>query len=440
MINLPLLFLITCNLFIVVGTYAIYYSFGGVPKTTRTVVQTVLLSTILVIIIGGYDWLIFPCIILITWVRSYTKHHTLFSIESTSILTACTMQIFLSEIAVYLSYTSSKLIFSTINPLYLTWTFCLLDTVLVIVICRSFANNQIVTKLRKSFNTESHGKLFFSFSLICFLIIFAIQVICDLNEYTIKVQLPIILVFLLILILDLFFINTYSKLQKRELMLHEQENINKIFNKHLAELTSNYNQMRAFKHDFQNILLTIKTMASNNQDLQRYLTEVMDQSNIISVSKRDDLEIKKILNTPLHSLILAKVSLANEKKVPLHIEINRPIKDLLVNEVTITRIVSILFDNAIECAEHLAQPQPISFVIDNYGESGYDIIIENYFSANTNTDIEKWFSSYSSKGHGRGIGLCSVKKLIAQEEPLSINTEIVDNKVRFTLMVGGTNA
>lgn len=210
----------------------------------------------------------------------------------------------------------------------------------------------------------------------------------------------------------------------------------------MKELSINYNQLRAFKHDFQNILVTIELMAQDNNELKNYISKITKHSHSLLSNQVDLLSLERISNLPLKSLILSKILTARAKNISFYLEVEKPLKHLFLNDTVIIRIVSILLDNAIEYGANSHNDSHVVLLIDNYEELGYDIVIENDIDLKDNEtfSLEKWFTLYTSKGEGHGIGLNSVKGIINNETNLSLNVEIIKQRIRFTLMVGDTNA
>ena len=440
MVKLPLLLLVLCNIFTLLGVYSIYTLLIGSSNLKKTAVVTVFFSVFTAIVIGSYDWLLMPTTIIGVGLVACLANEGRFKTNIFSILLACILQIFISEISVYLSYSFVYKITDIENEVAIGISFCALTSVftcILILLLRAKANI-----LRQFMYNEKSQISILGFTAFLFLLIYIIQIFIDLSEKNRALQLGFILIFCIVLILNDFFLRTYVEVEKKQSKIREQNEKNGELQKYLKELSINYNQLRAFKHDFQNILVTIELMAQDNNELKNYISKITKHSHSLLSNQVDLLSLERISNLPLKSLILSKILTARAKNISFYLEVEKPLKHLFLNDTVIIRIVSILLDNAIEYGANSHNDSHVVLLIDNYEELGYDIVIENDIDLKDNEtfSLEKWFTLYTSKGEGHGIGLNSVKGIINNETNLSLNVEIIKQRIRFTLMVGDTNA
>lgn len=440
MVKLPILLLILCNIFTLLGAYSIYILLIGSLNLKKTAIVTVFFSAFTAVIIGSYDWLLLPSTIIGVGLVAYVANRSLVKVKIFSIFFACIVQIFISEISVYLSYNFVHKISYIKNEVAICILFCTLTSIFTysfLLLIKAKVNI-----IRQFMYNEKNQTSILGFTAFLFLLIYIIQLFIDLSNKNKALQWGVILIFCIILILNTFFLRTYVDLEKKQSKIREQNEKNSELKKYLEELSINYNQLRAFKHDFQNILVTIELMAKDNKELKNYISKITKHSHSLLSNQIDLLSLERISNLPLKSLILSKILTARAKNISFYLEVEKPLKYLLLNDTVIIRIISILLDNAIEYGVNSHNDSHVVLLIDNYDELGYDIIIENDLDlkGNETFTLEKWFTFYTSKGEGHGVGLNSVKKLINSERNLSLNVEIIKQRVRFTLMVGDTNA
>ncbi|MBW3351335.1 sensor histidine kinase [Limosilactobacillus reuteri] len=436
MIELPLLLLMLCNLFTLLGVYSIYNLFIGVFNLKKAVTVAAFFSVLTVMVIGSYDWLLLPSTISEVVLYTSITNRKFLKMNVFSILFACTLQIFISEISVCISYALVYKINHINSVAYVCTMFCILTIVLSGILI--YFLKPRISVIRGFMDNAEDQILIITFTLLLFLIVYTIQSFIDLSGKNSTLQLGAILFFLVMLVLDALFLRTYIDMEKKRYKIKEQSERNKEFKQYLEELAINYDQLRAFKHDFQNILVTIGIMAQDNDELKKYVSKITGHTNNLLSNKIDLLSLEKINNLPLKSLILSKILKARAKGISFYLELDKPLNHLMVNDVVIIRIVAILLDNAIEYGINFDCNSNISLLIDNYDQSGYDIVIENDLKTTEGVSLEKWFTPYTTKGKGHGFGLNSVKKLVNDESNLNINVEIVKQRVRFTLMVGDT--
>lgn len=134
---------------------------------------------------------------------------------------------------------------------------------------------------------------------------------------------------------------------------------------HLSQYTSHveamYDELRRFRHDYKNILLSLsdavenKNMNQVSDIFKRVIiptnVNIETQTSVLGrLAEVNDLEIK--------SLIYSKTIEAIDKGIKVELEFERPIKlDDNIQMTDMLRIISILFDNAINATIKAKQPQ-----------------------------------------------------------------------------------
>ena len=122
------------------------------------------------------------------------------------------------------------------------------------------------------------------------------------------------------------------------------------------QIESINNEMRKFRHDYVNILTTMSEyIRENDMDgLKTYFNDnivpMKDnlQMNSIKINGTDNLKVRAI-----KGLITTKILQAQEKNIPISIEVPELIDHIEMNTVDLSRIIGIIIDNAIEASEEL---------------------------------------------------------------------------------------
>ena len=154
------------------------------------------------------------------------------------------------------------------------------------------------------------------------------------------------------------------QLQKKLLKKQEQRN----FKLYLHDLEDSEDRLRRFKHDYLNLLATMRTVAVNNhdqklvQELAQYTEKQINDENSWHFKNLNHLH-----NDALKSLVVNKLAQANELGIKYSFECEKEIKVLPKNVklFDLVRIIGIAFDNAIEESEQLANVQAINDQYDN---------------------------------------------------------------------------
>lgn len=181
--------------------------------------------------------------------------------------------------------------------------------------------------------------------------------------------------------------------------------------------------IRAFKHDFNNIMQVfgayIKT--NNMEQLKIYYSKVMNECEETKASENFRKIIKE--NPAIFTLLSNKYNVALEKKIKMNIEIMCNLQEIKEDIYEITRILGILLDNAIEAANECNEQRQIYIqILKDYKENQNVFIIENtYLNKNINLQ-EIYKKNFTTKEHNSGLGLWKVKKIVSKNKRLKLNT------------------
>ena len=243
----------------------------------------------------------------------------------------------------------------------------------------------------------------------------------------------------LIFISFLFFIcwqmiNLFRDFSVQQKLANELEQ-NRQLNEYLKNIQEQYDDLRRFKHDFKNIILSMSVDSSENaskdyEELYRELTQQREFTN--DLDGKIVSEYKKITNDPLRGLVIQKFFKAKSNGIKLNVEITDNYIQIDDGVLNVVRIVGILLDNAIEeTSNGLNKNIDLAFVKN---DDVLEISVEN--PLNHSVNIKNIFKKgYSTKGENHGIGLANVSELIDKDNNLYLDTEIIDDKLRITLMI-----
>ena len=210
--------------------------------------------------------------------------------------------------------------------------------------------------------------------------------------------------------------------------------------KYIESLEKNNNEIRKFKHDFNNIILGLEGYITNNEvdnvKLRDYFYNNIKDFNIkieldnIVLSHLNNIKVPSIKNLLTNKIISAQ---NNDFKVNICIE--DKIDNFYVNEMHLSRVLGIFLDNSLEAGLELDNNRFLELIILKVNKTVV-IQITNTFK-NTNLDIDQINKSgYSSKGENRGIGLSSANDIISKHNMI-LNTRIEDNLFKQILTIEG---
>lgn len=234
-------------------------------------------------------------------------------------------------------------------------------------------------------------------------------------------KLPTFIILINIISLVAYFtISIYSliktmKLEKTTVDL-EQE---KLYNKTLQILHDN---VRAFKHDFSNIIAGIGGyIATKDMDgLEKYYKQLLQDCN--QVNNLSSLSPDSINNPAIYTVLANKYYKADSLGIKINLETFVDFNHLHMSIYEFTRILGILMDNAIEAASE-CDKKIINVVIRNDVQCNRQLlVVENTYN-NKDVNIDKLSEKgYSTKPNNTGLGLWEVNKIIKKHKNLACFT------------------
>lgn len=189
-----------------------------------------------------------------------------------------------------------------------------------------------------------------------------------------------------------------------------------------------YHELRSFKHDYVNILLSMSGyIANGNTDelKQFFETKIFPTKNLIDQGDYKLNQLSNIGVLEIKSLLSVKLIYAHESGIDVTIDIPDKVDRFPMDTVDLARILGIFLDNAIEASPMAEQPQLGLNIIRH--EAGVSIIISNRFQDSGTTLHKLKQSGFSTKDGHPGIGLSNAQKIIRS----------YDNILHETTMQGG---
>ena len=328
-------------------------------------------------------------------------------------------------------------IFIHIKPELINFIDLLIYCMLTVIITK-----RVKINLDMIFIKEYRKIHIFLLSIIIFILIFYNY----LSIYSLLGKEDIALYYLTIITISVFFILfssiTYNLVKNTKIKLEVKSEKQKLEQqkKYILALEKNNNEIRKFKHDFNNIILGLDGYINNDdfdkEKLKKYFNStIMNFNDNIELNDIVIAKLNSIKVNSLKSLITNKVLVAQNNSIDVDINIQGEIHDFYTDEMQLSRILGILLDNAIEASLEVPDDKKIEMNIIQIDKTT-DIQISNTFN-NTGTPIADFYKEgFSTKGSNRGLGLSSAHE-IANKLNILLNTEIDGNNFIQNLSIEG---
>ncbi len=187
-----------------------------------------------------------------------------------------------------------------------------------------------------------------------------------------------------------------------------------------------HDNVRGFKHDFDNIVTTIGgyIRTEDMKGLKNYYLQLEDDCQ--RVNNLYILNPDIINNDGIYNLLTKKYNEADSKNIKVNITILLDLSNLKMKIYEFARILGILLDNAIEASAECEEKIINLTFRDDVKNSRQLIIIENTYK-NKDVNTDKIFEKgISEKENHMGLGLWEVRKIIKKNNNINLYTSKTD--------------
>lgn len=242
--------------------------------------------------------------------------------------------------------------------------------------------------------------------------------------YTVKTILFNTMLFGFFFVISTILVSWIFQSHFRELKLQQQQETYQQLQEYTSQIESMYSSLRAFKHDYSNIMLSLSGFIEENDigGLKNYYYDkVYPFSNQFLNNDFKLNQLSNLLLPEVKGLLSAKLIYAHELNINVTIEIRNPVCNIAIDSLDFARVLGIFLDNAIEASLQTSDPK-ISFVI--FQENKHTtVIISNTFEEHKIplSDLNK--AGVSSKGEHRGIGLNNASNILSKYPNILCDTQ-----------------
>lgn len=329
--------------------------------------------------------------------------------------------IFITFIVVRVSILSLLNIFS-LNTLSLySYLYRILTLILCFIIYLVLPLNDLKYHLKER-DLFTKSLFIYSFLILILLISYS-----NFNvDILLKNPLVVIVIFLSIIVLNLWIIYVTRGKAKQEKRIEVSEQYLPIINELVMDIKSK-------QHEFNNKLLGILSIIETSNDLETLKYEVREYTNVGRM-ERDVIEVLNIEDKVLGGFLYYKIKTANFKGISLKPIVNGSLHNYKLENYEIIEIAGILIDNAIESSK---AGEEIKVIIESK-DNKIEIQVINPFKYISNEDFINMFElGYSTKSkhvNTRGYGLYNVKRVVDRYKgKLITKNSTIDGKNYITI-------
>lgn len=219
----------------------------------------------------------------------------------------------------------------------------------------------------------------------------------------------------------IYFSLSFSSLARIVLLASTRKKLESVeeYNKTLHIL---HDSVRGFKHDFDNIVITIGGYIKTNdmEGLKKYysqLEEDCEKVNNLYILNPD------IINNPgIYNLLTSKYYEAENNGIKVNLTFLLDLKDLHMKIYEFTRILGVLLDNAIEAASE-CNKKIVNIIFRGDSKNNRNIIlIENTYN-NKDVNLDEIFNKgISGKENHSGLGLWEIRQILKKNDNVNLYT------------------
>ena len=232
---------------------------------------------------------------------------------------------------------------------------------------------------------------------------------------------PIIFTFFNFALLFAYILTSFyslTKAMKLDIATRDLENAESYNN----SLTVLYDNVKGFKHDFDNMVNIIGGYIQVNdiEGLKKYYASL--EKDCARVNNVRMLNPNIINNPGIYNLIVSKYKKATDLDININFEFFFDFENLHMPIYEFSRILGILLDNAIEAAKECEEKQINLVFRESRKQHVQLVIIENTYM-NKDIDTKQLFEKgISGKENHSGIGLWEVNNIVKKNNNIVLNT------------------
>ena len=242
---------------------------------------------------------------------------------------------------------------------------------------------------------------------------------------------PAITLGLVIILQALFAIVMFHSNQKiQESLLNKQKQ--KELEEYANYLEQSEDNLRAFRHDYRNLLNSLKVSAKEGnvqellEKLERYSAENLDSQALLKYKDANHIQVKT-----LKSIIITKLNAIYQAGIPYDFECRQTIASIPgnVDELDLVRVMGIAFDNALEESQSLSERNghpEIQAMLYQETTDSLEFEIRNKIVQGKRQHTNLATKGFTTKTGHQGLGLANLQDIEQKYSELDISYNVSD--------------
>lgn len=231
----------------------------------------------------------------------------------------------------------------------------------------------------------------------------------------------------------------HHQMQLKTATLTHQQELLVSNGRYTDEVEAHYDQLRRFRHDYQNMLLSLdEYLATDDIDgLKKYYYQALRPVNSRLTSEKYALEdLGRLQVKEIKSLVFNKLSAAQDTGTKVRFECRETVPTVGADPVSLVIALGIVLDNAVTATAH--QPDSViemAIMTDDYG---LVFAVRNTIHTELPPLWQLKRKNFSTNGPGRGLGLTNLQAIIDQHAAYMLDTAVTAHHFtqRITVKLG----
>lgn len=197
-------------------------------------------------------------------------------------------------------------------------------------------------------------------------------------------------------------------------------------------------EVRSFRHDYKNLLAGLSEQADEGEldELRCALSELdAGFDRRIGEKIRASTQIGNLRVPQVRSLLLSKLAAMGGQGIDCRLEVLYPVESVGMDVWDFVRCLGVLLDNAAQAA--LETETPWVEVVLLAQKDTLSLRVSNPYAGTIDPD-KIWAEGFSTKGEGRGLGLPSYQRILAEYPNTAASTSWAGGVFVQELTVEGT--